>query len=74
MIEYKADYFFDLQVEEGTPEHAIEAMFETAFEEIYEAFWKARKKNKVENIFGGEISYVDKDSTDDDDFKLGMSE
>ena len=75
MKEYTADYTLSIELEDDTPEHVAEAIFETIMDQITEEFNKARKKFNIKTEFAGRLSFFEDDGDDNDyveDIKLGL--
>jgi hypothetical protein len=56
---YDAHYYFDLEVDDETPDYAIETMLEKIMDDILDAWYK-----KKQTSISGDISYNDEPSDD----------
>lgn len=76
MKEYGATYSFNLELDfEEENLTAIEELFESAMNEIYDNFQKSMKKFKAQTEFYGNLVHYESDEDDDDhyeDIKLGL--
>jgi hypothetical protein len=61
-----AHFYFDLEIEDGTPDEITEEMFEQALELISEEFYLNRRKKKMETNISGNFTYVVYDDEDDE--------
>jgi hypothetical protein len=52
-----AHYYFDLDVDEDTPDYVVEELFEQALELISQEFYLSLRKKKIETSIDGSISY-----------------
>lgn len=52
-----AQYYFDLEVEDDTPDYVIQELFDRALEEIAEEFDNMIRSRKMKTSFSGSLSY-----------------